>query len=133
MNTNTLTLNKAEYEDSHKQPSGHSFSLTEFSNIFVELTCVDLNREILLQLNFHNCLEDVTQFLLDQKIIGKNTEVNYLLLNGSSPVNTLWTLQQIMETFDLQNEEKLRFMLQVGEESYEYGKFQKKREVCCKC
>lgn len=77
-------------------------------------------------------MEDVTVFLVDQKIISKNTDVNYLLPNNPTPINSLWTLKQIMETFDMCLD-KIVFTVQVKDSDEDYGKFQKRKEACCKC
>jgi hypothetical protein len=99
----------------------------------VELFCVDINRQLTLQLDHGSCMEDVTNFLKDQKIISKDTYISYSLPNSPTSVNSLWTLKQIMETFDLNLQDKLIFTLQVNEEDQYYGRFRKRKEVCCKC
>lgn len=99
----------------------------------VELFCVEINRQLTLQLDHSNCMEDVTNFLKDQKMIGKNTDISYSLPNSQTSVNSLWTLKKIMETFDLKLQDKLIFTVQVNEEDHDYGRFQKRKEVCCKC
>ncbi len=99
----------------------------------VELFCVVINRQLTLQLDHNNCMEDVTSFLLEQKIIGKNTDVSYSLPNNPVEVNSLWTLRQIIETFDLACQDKIILTVQVNEEDRDYGKFQKRKEACCKC
>ena len=80
----------------------------------VELFCVDINRQLSLQLDDGSCMEDVTNFLKDQKIISKDTYISYCLPNSQTSVNSLWTLKQIMETFDLKLQDKLIFTLQVN-------------------
>jgi len=62
----------------------------------VELICIGVNQQLTLQLDYHNCLEDVSKFLIDQKIIHKNAGIGYLLPNNPIPINSLWTLKQIL-------------------------------------
>lgn len=77
---------------------------------------MEINRQLTLQLDHFNCLEDITKFLREQKILHKSAEINYLLPNNPSPLNTLWTLRQIMEMYDLLYQDKLSFTVQIKDD-----------------
>ena len=69
----------------------------------------------------------MTQFLLEQKIVTKHTELNYHLENNSQLLNTLWTFRQIKTTQNLELCKRLTFVVRIKEDEYEYGSFQKRK------